>query len=192
MYDVDLLFARQLSCIQWWCLYTAARTRRVRACVMMASRWHSMAWSLSASTTGWDLLVRLSCLRVFIGKCKNDQYCAYHCIVVSCFDVIDCFVCNVGFLTTGNDILEGNFGLYDQIEALGWIADNIHRFRGNASSVTLFGSSAGSSSIGLLMTIPQTEGIASSTLTICTCTCTCIVFTPYSLKSLFILRFLYF
>ena len=101
---------------------------------------------------------------------------------MSCFDVIDCYVSNVGFLTTGNDVLEGNFGLYDQIEALGWIAANIHRFRGNASSVTLFGSSAGSSSIGLLMTIPQTEGMTSSISSVCTC----IVFAHNALKFLFL------
>lgn len=63
-----------------------------------------------------------------------------------------------GFLTTGDKILPGNYGLQDQILALQWIAQNIHHFRGNASSVTLFGSSAGSASIGLLMTIPETEG----------------------------------
>ena len=66
----------------------------------------------------------------------------------------------LGFLTAGSELLEGNYGLHDQILALRWIAENIHLFRGNASSVTLFGSSAGSASIGLLMTIPETEGTA--------------------------------
>jgi len=46
----------------------------------------------------------------------------------------------------------------DQIMALEWIADNIAVFRGQAEHVTLFGSSAGAASIGLLMTSPSAQG----------------------------------
>ena len=69
------------------------------------------------------------------------------------------YVCIVGYLTTGDDILPGNYGLMDQILALNWISSNIHEFRGNKSCITLFGSSAGASSVGILLTTPSTKGI---------------------------------
>ena len=63
-----------------------------------------------------------------------------------------------GYLTTGDDHLPGNYGLLDQIEALRWISKNIVHFKGNPDHVTIFGSSAGSSSVGLLMMTPLAKG----------------------------------
>lgn len=48
----------------------------------------------------------------------------------------------------------GNYGLMDKIAALKWVQKNIRGFGGNSENVTLFGQSAGSSSICALMTSP--------------------------------------
>ena len=58
----------------------------------------------------------------------------------------------------GREPLPGNYGLWDQVEALKWIQNNIHHFRGNPDDVTIFGNSAGASSAGILLASPVTKG----------------------------------
>lgn len=52
-----------------------------------------------------------------------------------------------------------NYGLMDQIAALTWIRENIKAFGGDSTRITLFGVSAGSASIALLLTSPLARGL---------------------------------
>ncbi|XP_066269254.1 cAMP-regulated D2 protein-like [Branchiostoma lanceolatum] len=65
----------------------------------------------------------------------------------------------LGFLVTasGEDDVEGNQGLLDQVEALKWVQENIASFGGDKDRVTLFGQSAGSDSIAIHLVSEQSE-----------------------------------
>jgi para-nitrobenzyl esterase len=52
-----------------------------------------------------------------------------------------------------------NVGMLDQITALEWIRDNIEYFGGDPNNVTIFGESAGGTSICTLMAIPKAKGL---------------------------------
>ncbi|KAL4221891.1 hypothetical protein ACF0H5_017943 [Mactra antiquata] len=64
-----------------------------------------------------------------------------------------------GFLKTGNDIAPGNAGLWDQHLAIKWVHDNIQAFGGNNNKITLFGESAGSSSVIYQALYPGNKGL---------------------------------
>ncbi|KAM9754576.1 fatty acyl-CoA hydrolase precursor, medium chain [Menidia menidia] len=65
----------------------------------------------------------------------------------------------LGFLSTGDEHVSGNFGLLDQIQALRWVKEHIHNFGGNSDLVTVFGESAGGVSVSLLLLSPLSKGL---------------------------------
>ncbi|XP_053176044.1 fatty acyl-CoA hydrolase precursor, medium chain-like [Scomber japonicus] len=65
----------------------------------------------------------------------------------------------LGFLSTGDEHISGNFGLLDQVQALRWIQQHIHNFGGDPTSVTVFGESAGGVSVSLLLLSPLSDGL---------------------------------
>ncbi|XP_064475855.1 cholinesterase 1-like [Ornithodoros turicata] len=66
---------------------------------------------------------------------------------------------SLGFLYTGEDSSPGNYGLLDQELAIHWIRNNAEVFGGDRSSITLYGESAGSSTVGLHLLATRNAGI---------------------------------
>jgi carboxylesterase type B len=65
----------------------------------------------------------------------------------------------LGFLSTEDEVIPGNFGLKDQVEALKWVQRNIGEFNGDPSQVTITGFSAGGASVQLHYLSPLTDGL---------------------------------
>jgi len=69
----------------------------------------------------------------------------------------------LGFLAlpdlNGEAGTSGNYGLRDMVAALEWVKANIGAFGGDPGNVTLFGESAGSIAVNVLMTVPSAKGL---------------------------------
>ena len=66
--------------------------------------------------------------------------------------------CFSGFMATGDDTVTPNLGLLDQRQSLVFVQENIRAFGGDPDSVTIFGQSAGASSVGIHMMSPKSAG----------------------------------
>ena len=64
-----------------------------------------------------------------------------------------------GFLSTGDEHLPGNLGLWDQHTALLWINEYIADFGGDPDNVVIIGHSAGSASVVLQSLNPRNKGL---------------------------------
>ncbi|XP_047448502.1 bile salt-activated lipase-like [Mugil cephalus] len=65
----------------------------------------------------------------------------------------------MGFLSTGDSRLPGNYGLWDQHAAISWVRRNIRAFGGNPDNITIFGQSAGAASVSFQMLSPYSKGL---------------------------------
>ena len=66
---------------------------------------------------------------------------------------------SLGFLSTGDKHAQGNYGLKDMVMALKWVKRNINAFGGNSEKITIFGQSAGSTSVHLIMMSEMAKGL---------------------------------
>lgn len=69
-----------------------------------------------------------------------------------------------GFLSTEDQTVPGNMGLWDQNLAMKWVQDNIDAFGGDPNRVTLFGESAGSGCVGFHILSPHSKGLFSAAI----------------------------
>ncbi|KAF5270980.1 hypothetical protein FQA39_LY08283 [Lamprigera yunnana] len=65
----------------------------------------------------------------------------------------------LGFLSTEDEVVPGNNGLKDQVEAIKWTKNNIKYFGGNPESIVLTGLSAGGASVHFHYLSPLSKGL---------------------------------
>ncbi|XP_040838509.1 cocaine esterase-like [Ochotona curzoniae] len=65
----------------------------------------------------------------------------------------------LGFFSTGDQHASGNWGYLDQVAALRWVQKNIASFGGNPDRVTIFGESAGGTSVSSHVLSPMSQGL---------------------------------
>lgn len=90
----------------------------------------------------------------------SDQLVAEDVVVVT----INYRLSFLGFFSTGDRHASGNYGMKDAVEALKWVQSNIEHFGGDKNKVTIFGESAGSAMVHLMMLSPAARGLFSGVI----------------------------
>ncbi|KAA0719842.1 Bile salt-activated lipase [Triplophysa tibetana] len=65
----------------------------------------------------------------------------------------------LGFVSSGDSELPGNYGLWDQQAGIAWVHRNIKAFGGDPSNITIFGESAGGTSVNFQIISPHNKGL---------------------------------
>ncbi|XP_052774834.1 carboxylesterase 1C-like [Mya arenaria] len=91
-----------------------------------------------------------------MGAMLDGSVLASHGVVVVTFNYR---LGPLGFLTSADDSITGNYGMLDMIAALQWVQRNIGHFNGDPNQVTIDGHSAGGCSVGLLLLSPLAKGL---------------------------------
>ncbi|XP_056635865.1 juvenile hormone esterase-like isoform X1 [Diorhabda sublineata] len=65
----------------------------------------------------------------------------------------------LGFLSTEDAVIPGNYGLKDQQHALKWVQENIKYFGGDPTKVTIFGQSAGAAAVTYQLMSQKSKGL---------------------------------
>nr|XP_023018318.1 venom carboxylesterase-6-like isoform X3 [Leptinotarsa decemlineata] len=97
----------------------------------------------------------------FLNGAANFEYAGPHYLLESGVIVVtvNYRVGAFGFLATGDKIIPGNYGLKDQQMGLKWVQKNIKYFGGDPEKVTIFGQSAGGSSVAFQVMSKGSEGL---------------------------------
>ncbi|XP_065209353.1 juvenile hormone esterase-like [Planococcus citri] len=66
---------------------------------------------------------------------------------------------SLGFLSTEDEIIPGNYGLKDGVAVLRWVQNYIDDFGGDKNRVTIFGGSSGAISVSLTLLSPLAKGL---------------------------------
>ncbi|MEL7120041.1 MAG: carboxylesterase family protein [Bacteroidota bacterium] len=69
------------------------------------------------------------------------------------------FLAHPGLSAESENNVSGNYGYLDQLEALRWVQENIASFGGDPDNVTIFGNSAGGTSVATLCASPLSKGL---------------------------------
>ena len=78
--------------------------------------------------------------------------------IIKIFSIANLLLFIVGFISTEDENAWGNWGMLDQVKSLEFVRDNIGLFGGDPNRVTLFGQSAGGTSVSLHMFSPLSTG----------------------------------